>query len=189
MLGRMLRAASVARISYVGSRSAALIFRAIVVSAHKLMLYHSTHLPAIRCPSTTGSSTADRDIVDMLVEEHKDALNMLQQIQVEPDFTKRRTLANTALTDLVRHSIAEETLVYPLIAKELPRGPALKAKNNDEHEELEKLMSHLEKCNAALPEFAAAAKTLEEALARHSVRHAVLVQIASTLNAAEMTAT
>jgi Hemerythrin HHE cation binding domain len=103
----------------------------------------------------------------MLVEEHKDALNMLQQIQVEPDFTKRRTLANTAITGLVRHSIAEETLVYPLIAKELPRGPALKAKNDDEHGELEKLMSHLEKCNAALPEFAAAAKTLEEALARH----------------------
>jgi hemerythrin-like domain-containing protein len=119
------------------------------------------------CAIATGSSAAERDIVDMLVDEHKNALDMLQQVQVETDATKRRTLGNTVITDLVRHSIAEESLVYPLIAKELPNGPALKAKNDDEHEELEKLMSHLEKCNAALPEFTAAAKTLEEALARH----------------------
>jgi iron-sulfur cluster repair protein YtfE (RIC family) len=61
-------------------------------------------------------------VCDVLIFDHREALDMMQKIQQSDNPETKRTLANTVITELVRHSVAEETIVYPMIAKVIPDG-------------------------------------------------------------------
>jgi hemerythrin superfamily protein len=115
----------------------------------------------------TTTSTSNKDILEVLTNGHSEALDLLNQIQHSQDPEKKRILANTVITELVKHSIVEEALVYPLLAKKLPDGSEVTKHDADKHHQLAEIMRHLEKANAELPEFTATAKRLAQALDHH----------------------
>lgn len=61
----------------------------------------------------------DQDVVDILTTRSHEVLNLLQQIKISADAEERRDLADTVISELVRHSVAEEICVYSAM-KEVP---------------------------------------------------------------------
>jgi hemerythrin superfamily protein len=55
----------------------------------------------------------DQDVVDILTTDHHEVLDLLQQIKIITNSEERRDLADTVISELVRHSVAEEMYVYP----------------------------------------------------------------------------
>ena len=53
-------------------------------------------------------------------------------------------MADTAITELVRHSVAEEMYVYPAMREHLPDGDKAVEHDIEEHKELERTMKELE---------------------------------------------
>jgi hypothetical protein len=50
----------------------------------------------------------DQDVADILTTDHHEVLDLLQQIKISADAEERRDLADTVISELVRHSVAEE---------------------------------------------------------------------------------
>lgn len=114
------------------------------------------------------TDTADeQDVVDVLTTDHHEVLDLLQQIKVSSDVEQRRDLADTVISELVRHSVAEEMYVYPAMRKHLPNGKDVVEHDVKEHKELERTLKKLEGVNAAAPEFRELLDELERILRDH----------------------
>jgi hemerythrin superfamily protein len=109
----------------------------------------------------------DHDVVDMLTTDHHEVLDLLQQIKITIDAEERRDLADTVISELVRHSVAEEMYVYPAMKKYLPDGDEAVDHDVEEHKELEQTMKKLESVEAQSPEFAQLLGELEDILRDH----------------------
>src|SRR5829696_3015944 len=93
----------------------------------------------------------DQDVVDILTTDHHEVLDLLQQIKTSTDAEERRDLADTVISELVRHSVAEEMYVYPAMKKYLPDGDEAVDHDVEEHTELERAMKKLESVDARGP--------------------------------------
>ena len=109
----------------------------------------------------------DQDVVDILTADHHEVLDLLQQIKITTDAEERRDLADTVITELVRHSVAEEMYVYPAMKKHLPDGDEAVDHDVEEHKELEQKMKKLESVDAQNPEFTQRLTQLETILRDH----------------------
>ena len=63
----------------------------------------------------------DQDVVDILTTDHHEVLDLLQQIKITTDAEGRRDLADTVITELVRHSVARGDVCIPR-HEEVPAG-------------------------------------------------------------------
>lgn len=113
----------------------------------------------------TSSQTVD--VVDILTSDHREATALLVQVRGTSDREVRRDLIDTAISELVRHAVAEEMYVYPAMRKHLPDGDQAVEHDVEEHKELERTMKKLESVDAGSPEFEAALGELEAILADH----------------------
>jgi hypothetical protein len=86
----------------------------------------------------------DQDVVDILTTDHHEVLDLLQQIKISADAEERRDLADTVISELLRHLVAEEMYVYPAMKKYLPDGDEAVDHDVEEHKELEQTMKKLE---------------------------------------------
>jgi hemerythrin superfamily protein len=109
-----------------------------------------------------------RDIVDELITDHREALQLLARIPVSVKADEQRELADIAIAEVVRHSVAEETYVYPAMREYLPDGEDLVNHDIEEHDELEKIMKELEKTDASDPAFAGLVHKMSDALRHHA---------------------
>jgi hypothetical protein len=109
----------------------------------------------------------DQDVVDILTTDHHEVLDLLQQIKITTDAEERRDLADTVISELVRHSVAEEMYVYPAMKKYLPDGDEAVNHDVEEHKELEQTMKKLESVDAQSGEFAQLLGELENILRDH----------------------
>ena len=100
-----------------------------------------------------NDSYAEQDVVDVLTTDHNEVVALLQQIKVTTDAEERRDLADTVISELVRHSVAEEMYVYPAIRKHLPNGEEAVDHDIQEHKEIEKTLKKLEGVSADDAEF------------------------------------
>src|SRR3712207_3903832 len=98
-------------------------------------------------------SSLEQDVVDVLTTDHREALDLLGQIRISTDTERRRDLADTVISELVRHSVAEEMYVYPAMRKHLPDGDEAVQHDIKEHKELEATMKKLEGVPADGAEF------------------------------------
>ncbi len=96
----------------------------------------------------------DQDVVDILTTDHHEVLDLLQQIKITTDAEERRDLADTVISELVRHWVAEEKYIYPAMQKSLPDGDEAVDHDVEEHKELEQTMKKLESVDAQSGEFA-----------------------------------
>jgi hemerythrin superfamily protein len=109
----------------------------------------------------------DQDVVDILTTDHHEVLDLLQQIKITSDAEERRDLADTFISELVRHSVAEEMYVYPAMKKYLADGDEAVDHDVEEHKELEQTMKKLEAVEAQSSEFTELLGQLETILRDH----------------------
>lgn len=108
-----------------------------------------------------------RDVTDVLSSDHREFLALLAQIRTAADAEERRDLADTVISEVVRHAVAEEMFVYPAMRKHLPDGDDAVAHDIEEHKELEVTMKELEAVDAGDPRFLELVDQLETILRDH----------------------
>jgi hemerythrin superfamily protein len=149
---------------------------------------------------TQTDSTSD--VVDILTTDHREAMDLIAQIWVTHDNEQRRDLADTLISELVRHSVAEEMYVYPAMKKHLPDGDQAVEHDVEEHKELESTMKAMESVEADSDRFTELLRQLETILRDHvqdeeadqfpqlraRIPHDELVEIGSKVQAAKQVA-
>jgi hemerythrin superfamily protein len=113
------------------------------------------------------SSETTQDVVDILISDHRDVTALIGEIWSVKDPMIRRDLTDTAISELVRHAVAEEMYVYPAMRKYLPDGEQAVEHDVEEHKELERTMKRLENVDVTSAEFDERLRELESTLADH----------------------
>jgi hemerythrin superfamily protein len=114
----------------------------------------------------TGA-TADLDVIDELTSDHREVTSLLDRIGTTTDPADKRELADIAITELVRHAVAEEMYVYPAMRENLPDGEEVVKHDTEEHKELERTMKQLEGVEATDPRFEQLVGELRSELRHH----------------------
>ncbi|WP_324277070.1 hemerythrin domain-containing protein [Blastococcus brunescens] len=115
-----------------------------------------------------------RDVVDLLAADHREFDRIFHELEQlhgrsgPDDVARKRELVDEVTIGLVKHSVAEETQVYPLVEKQLDEEEAQHSKR--EHAEAEETMKRLERMDAGDPGFDAVVARLVQEI-RHHVEH------------------
>jgi hemerythrin superfamily protein len=107
------------------------------------------------------------DVIDVLISDHRDVTALIGEIWSVRDPMIRRDLTDTAISELVRHAVAEEMYVYPAMRKYLEDGDKAVEHDIEEHKELERTMKRLEALDVTDTEFDDTLRQLETLLADH----------------------
>jgi hemerythrin-like domain-containing protein len=116
----------------------------------------------------------ERDVVDLLSADHREFDRIFRELEQlfgrsEPDaLTRKRELVDEVTIGLVKHSVAEETQVYPRVEKQVDKDEAEHSK--EEHAEAEETMKRLERMEPEDPGFDGAVQELIREI-RHHVEH------------------
>jgi hemerythrin-like domain-containing protein len=112
-----------------------------------------------------------RDVVELLTADHREFERIFQQLEGlrgatdEQSVRRKRELVDEVTIGLVKHSVAEETQVYPEVEKKIDKGEAEHSK--EEHAEAEETMKRLERMDADDPEFDGAVAELIREIRHH----------------------
>jgi len=113
-----------------------------------------------------------RDVVDLLSADHREFERIFQQLEGlrgatdEQSVRRKRELVDEVTIGLVKHSVAEETQVYPEVEKKIDRGEAEHSK--EEHAEAEETMKRLERMDADDPDFDGVVSELIREIRHHA---------------------
>jgi hemerythrin superfamily protein len=113
------------------------------------------------------SSETGGDVIDVLTSDHRDVTALLGEVRIITDPMMRRDLIDTAISELVRHAVAEEMYVYPAMRKYLQDGEKAVEHDIEEHKQIEQTMKQLEAADVNSAEFEEALTRLEALLADH----------------------
>ena len=108
------------------------------------------------------------DVVEILTTDHREMLELLRQIEKTDDPTERRSLADAVTAEVMRHSVAEELFVYPVMERELPNGADEVEHDKQEHKEIEATLKKLEGADAAGAQFMELVAELIDLLDHHA---------------------
>jgi hemerythrin-like domain-containing protein len=114
---------------------------------------------------------AQQDVVDVLTADHREFDRIFTQLEgllgrSDPESVRRkRELVDEVTIGLVKHSVAEETQVYPRVEKQVDKDEAEHAK--EEHAEAEETMKRLERMDPEDPEFDAVVAELIREIRHH----------------------
>lgn len=97
------------------------------------------------------STVQEMDMVAMLTHDHREVEQMFAELErLSPAETdRRRALTEKVITELVRHSVAEEAYLYPAVRDLLPGGDALADREIAQHAEAEETMKELERTDVS----------------------------------------
>jgi hemerythrin superfamily protein len=109
----------------------------------------------------------ERDVVDILTADHREVTDLIAQIWAAADAERRRDLADMVITELVRHSVAEEMHVYPVMRKHLTDGEKAVKHDIEEHAQIERTLKDLEGVDASDARFTELVRSLQATLADH----------------------
>ncbi|SFH27592.1 hemerythrin domain-containing protein [Modicisalibacter xianhensis] len=108
------------------------------------------------------------DVVDILTADHREMTELLAQAEHTPDADQRRDLVETVIAEVMRHSVAEEMYVYPVMEKHLPNGKEEADHDRQEHDEIVQVMKKLEDADATDPQYMALVQELDKQLRHHA---------------------
>jgi hemerythrin superfamily protein len=108
-----------------------------------------------------------QNVIDLLIEDHREVEALVRQLLTEEQAEPRRELADAVIGHLVRHAVAEETIVYPVIRTHLPDGEQAVEHDKEEHKRLETLMKEMEGAETGGPEFFDLVGRLQTVLSDH----------------------
>jgi hemerythrin superfamily protein len=112
-----------------------------------------------------------RDVIEVLEHDHREVEQMFDELEslrgasTEEAKERRKTLTEQVTIELVRHSVAEEVLVYPEVERKVSSEEAEHAR--DEHAEAEETLQRLEKLDADDPSFDDELATLMSEIRHH----------------------
>ena len=98
-----------------------------------------------------------RDVIEVLEHDHREVEQMFTELEslrgasTEEAKSRRKDVADQVTIELVRHSVAEEVLVYPQVEKNVSAEEVEHARK--EHAEAEETLHRLEKLDADDPAF------------------------------------
>jgi hemerythrin superfamily protein len=113
----------------------------------------------------------ERDVVDLLSADHREFDRVfveLEQLMGQSDpaaLERKRRLVDEVTIGLVKHSVAEETRVYPKVEADVDHDEAERAKHD--HAEAEETMKRLERMDPGDPQFDAEVRTLVREIREH----------------------
>jgi iron-sulfur cluster repair protein YtfE (RIC family) len=146
-----------------------------------------------------GIAPAD-DVVSLLTQDHEAVKQRFAEFEHAPRETRAELFWK--LTDqLIRHEVAEEVVVYPILRKE-PGGSEVADARVAEESEAERLLAHMEKLDPTTEEFMGALTDLKSAVLQHAEReeqeafplllaheeHAYLIQLGQKYKGAKLAA-
>jgi Hemerythrin HHE cation binding domain len=88
-----------------------------------------------------------RDVIEVLEHDHREVEEMFKELEslrgasTEEDRARRKELTDDVTIELVRHSVAEEVLVYPKVESRISKEEAEHAR--EEHAEAEETMQRM----------------------------------------------
>ena len=113
----------------------------------------------------------ERDVIDVLEHDHREVEQMFAELEslrgasTEESRSRRKALTEQVTIELVRHSVAEEVLVYPQVEHKVSAEEADHARK--EHAEAEETLHRLEKLDADDPAFDEELATLMAEIRHH----------------------
>lgn len=108
-----------------------------------------------------------QDVLDLLMQEHREVEALLDQISQPEQNPDSRDTADRVIAMLVKHSVAEEMYVYPVMEQYLPNGKQDVEHDKQEHQELEELLKQLEGLAPEEDDFAQCVSKIQEVLNDH----------------------
>jgi hemerythrin superfamily protein len=94
------------------------------------------------------------DMIDVLIKDHGEVEEMFVDLEGgQGGPAHRREVADRVITELVRHSVAEEQYLYPTTRDVLPGGDALADQEIAEHAAAERVMKELAGTDPVAPAF------------------------------------
>jgi hemerythrin superfamily protein len=141
---------------------------------------------------TMTASDQQRDVIEVLTHDHREVESMFVELEglrgaTDSDAVRRRKdLVDQVTIELVRHSVAEEAEVYPLVRDRIDVAEAEQAKH--EHAEAEETMKRLDGMDADDPQFAAELETLMTEIREHVAEEEgeMFPRLRQTFNADEL---
>ena len=112
-----------------------------------------------------------RDVIEVLEHDHREVEEMFSELETlrgasaDDAMSRRKALADQVTIELVRHSVAEEVLVYPQVEDKVSAEEAEHAR--EEHAEAEETLHRLEKLDADSPAFDDELATLMAEIRHH----------------------
>jgi hemerythrin superfamily protein len=112
-----------------------------------------------------------RDVIEILEHDHREVEQMFSELETlrgastDEAQSRRKTLTDQVTIELVRHSVAEEVLVYPQVENKVSAEEAEHARK--EHAEAEETLHRLEKLDADSPAFDDELATLMAEIRHH----------------------
>jgi hypothetical protein len=112
-----------------------------------------------------------RDVIEILEHDHREVEQMFGELEslrgaaTEEAKERRKELTEQVTIELVRHSVAEEVLVYPQVEEKVSADEAEHAR--EEHAEAEETLQRLEKLDADDPAFDDELATLMAEIRHH----------------------
>ena len=94
----------------------------------------------------------DDDVIAELMVDHREVEELFAKIEGEQSAEDRQDTFEQIITELVRHSIAEESWLYPAVEDKLPGGKEIADKERADHQQVEELLKELEGEDPHAPE-------------------------------------
>lgn len=120
------------------------------------------------------------DVVDILTTDHAEMIDLLGQIERTSDPEQRRDMADTVIAEVMRHAVAEEMFVYPVIEEHVPHGTREIEHDKQEHDEIVQVMKQIEDVDASDSSFIELVRQLEAQLRHHANEEGVQAVSAAT---------
>jgi len=112
-----------------------------------------------------------RDVIEVLEQDHREVEAMFAELEslrgaaTEDAMSRRKAVTEQVTIELVRHSVAEEVLVYPQVEKKVSAKEAEHAR--EDHAQAEETLHKLEKLDADDPAFDDELATLMAEIRHH----------------------
>jgi len=112
-----------------------------------------------------------RDVIEILEHDHREVEDMFAELEslrgasTEEAKERRKAVTEQVTIELVRHSVAEEVLVYPKVEDKVSAEEAEHAR--EEHAQAEETLARLEKLDADDPAFDDELATLMAEIRHH----------------------
>jgi hypothetical protein len=112
-----------------------------------------------------------RDVIEILEHDHREVEQMFSELEslrgasTDEANQRKKELTEQVTIELVRHSVAEEVLVYPEVERKVSAEEAEHAR--EEHAEAEETLHRLEKLDADEPAFDDELATLMAEIRHH----------------------
>ncbi|MFL6053026.1 MAG: hemerythrin domain-containing protein [Actinoallomurus sp.] len=108
------------------------------------------------------------DLISILTEDHRELRQLLTELEHltggEPLW---RSLADLTITEMVRHSVAEEAFLYPVARQRLPEGQRIVDQEVADHGRIEQMVARLESPDLPTAQFSVLMSQLAAALGAH----------------------